>query len=98
MFPADRSRFLASNAASHRVEGRSMLFNLIARLLPHVLSDRPGDWQVSIVGSRANDGWELKIIGPNAFERSYTLERIAHEHEPTIIGGIVSRMVPGRKG
>jgi hypothetical protein len=70
----------------------------VVSLIEHVLSDRPGDWRVSILGSQANDGWELKIIGPNAFERSYTLERIAQEHEPTVIAGIVSRMVPGRKG
>ena len=43
----------------------------VVSVIEHVLSDRPGDWQVSIVGSQANDGWELKIIGPNAFERSY---------------------------
>jgi hypothetical protein len=69
----------------------------VVSLIEHVLSNRPGDWRVSIVGSQANDGREMKIVGPNAFERSHTLEGIAHEHEPTIIGGIVSRMVPGRK-
>jgi hypothetical protein len=26
---------------------------------------------VSIIGSQANDRWELKIAGPNGFERSY---------------------------
>jgi hypothetical protein len=70
----------------------------VVSVIEHVLSDRPGDWRVSILGSQANDGWELKTIGPNAFERSYTLERIAHEHEPTVIADIVSRMMPGRKG
>jgi hypothetical protein len=43
-------------------------------VIEHVLANRPGDWRVSIVGSQANDRWEMKIIGPNAFERSYTLE------------------------
>src|SRR5438067_2722808 len=38
------------------------------------LADRTGDWRVSIIGSQANDRWEMKIFGPNAFERSYTLE------------------------
>jgi hypothetical protein len=33
-----------------------------------------GIWRVSIVGSQANDRWEMKIVGPNAFERSYVLE------------------------
>jgi hypothetical protein len=51
----------------------------VVSAIEHVLSDRPGDWQVSIVGSQANDRWELTINEPNAFERSYTLERIAHE-------------------
>ena len=27
------------------------------------LSDRPGDWRVSIVGSPENDNWEMKVWG-----------------------------------
>jgi hypothetical protein len=42
----------------------------------HALNDRPGDWQVSIVGSRDNDSWEMKIMGPNGFEWSYTLGEV----------------------
>jgi hypothetical protein len=45
----------------------------------------PGEWRVSIVGSQANDRWEMKIVGPNAFERSYTLEGSADEHRPEAI-------------
>jgi hypothetical protein len=41
--------------------------------MEHAFSDRPGDWRVSIVGSRGTDNWEMKIWGPNRFERSYTL-------------------------
>ena len=37
-------------------------------------SDRSGDCHVSIVGMQANDRWEMEIQGPNAFERSSTLE------------------------
>jgi hypothetical protein len=37
----------------------------------------------------------MKIAGPNAFERSYTLEGSAGEHEPQIIGKLVARIVPG---
>jgi hypothetical protein len=44
----------------------------IAAIVEHVLADRSGDWRVSIIGARANDLWEMKITGPNAFERSYT--------------------------
>jgi hypothetical protein len=69
----------------------------IAALIEHALADRPGDWRVSIIGSQANDRWEMRITGPNAFERSYTLEGTAGEHEPNVIGKLVARMVPGRK-
>jgi hypothetical protein len=69
----------------------------VAALLEHMLADRPGDWLVSIVGSQGNDRWEMRITGPNAFERSYTLEGSAGEHEPQAIARLVARMVPGRK-
>src|SRR5713226_2371589 len=48
----------------------------------HVLSDVAGEWRVSIVGSRANDNWEMKVEGPRGFERSYTLVGEAGEHQP----------------
>ena len=41
----------------------------VQALVEHALSDRPGDWRVSIVGSRENDSWEMKVLGPNGFER-----------------------------
>jgi len=65
----------------------------IAAIIEHALADRHGDWRVSIVGSQANDRWEMKIAGPNAFERSYTLEGSSGEHEPHVIGKLVARMV-----
>ena len=68
----------------------------VAALVEHVLADRPGKWMVSIVGSKGSDRWEMTIAGPNAFERSYTLEGSAGEHEPQAIARIVARMVPGR--
>ena len=52
----------------------------VVATIEHVLSDRAGDWRVSIIGSQANDRWEMKIIGLNAFERSYTLEGSSGEH------------------
>ena len=67
----------------------------ILAVVEHVLADRPGDWRVSIVGSQANDRWEMKIAGPNGFERSYTLDGSAGQHEPQVIGKLVARMVPG---
>ena len=69
----------------------------VAALIEHMLADRPGDWLVTIVGSQGNDRWEMKITGPNAFERSYTLEGAAGEHEPHVVAKLVARMVPGRK-
>ena len=68
----------------------------IVAVIEHALSDRLGDWRVSIIGSQANDQWEMKIAGPNGFERSYTLDGSAGEHEPQVIGNLVARMVPGR--
>jgi Phage integrase family len=46
-------------------------------LIEHALSDHSGDWRPFIIGSQANDRWEMKITGPDAFERSYTLEGTA---------------------
>jgi len=70
----------------------------VVTAIEHVLSQRSGDWRVLIVGSQANDRWELKITGPNAFERSYTLEGTAGQHDPQVIRGIVARIVSGPAG
>jgi len=32
-------------------------------IVEHVLSDRPGEWRVSIVGSQGSDRWEMRITG-----------------------------------
>jgi len=69
----------------------------VVAIVEHVLSDRLGDWRVLIVGSQANDRWEMEIFGPKAFERSYTLEGAAGEHDPQRIATLVARMVPGKK-
>jgi hypothetical protein len=66
----------------------------IVAVIEHVLSDRPGDWRVSIIGSQANDRWELKIFGPNAFERSYVLEGSLGEHRPEKIRALLGKLVP----
>ena len=49
---------------------------------------------MSIVGSRENDGWEMKILGPNGFERSYTLVGSAGEHQPFVIANVLTRLLP----
>jgi hypothetical protein len=71
--------------------------DLIA-MLEHVLADRPGDWRVVILGSQAqsDDRWEMQITGPNAFERSYTLEGTLGQHEPATVASIISKMLPSR--
>ncbi len=69
----------------------------VVAILEHVLSDRLGDWRVSIIGSQGNERWEMKITGPHGFERSYVLEKAAGEHEPNAIAALVARMVPLRK-
>lgn len=68
----------------------------VAAVIEHMLADRPGDWRVSIVGSQANDRWEMKITGPNAFERSYTLEGASGEHRPEVMRIILGKMLPTR--
>lgn len=65
----------------------------VATPIEHLLSQKSGDWRLLIPGSQANDRWEMKITGPNAFERSYALEGTAGQHEPQVIRGIVARMV-----
>ena len=68
----------------------------VRALVEHALSDRPGDWRVSIVGSRASDNWEMKIWRPNGFERSYTLAGSAGEHQPLVIGNVLLRLLLAR--
>jgi len=60
----------------------------------HVLSDVAGEWRVSIVGSRANDNWEMKVEGPQGFERSYTLVGEAGEHRPEAIRNVLTKLLP----
>jgi hypothetical protein len=59
----------------------------------HVMSDVAGEWRVSIVGSRANDNWEMKVEGPRGFERSYTLVGEAGEHQPEAIRNVLIKLL-----
>lgn len=70
----------------------------IAAAIEHVLSDSPGEWRITILGSQGNDRWEMKIEGPNGFERSYTLEGSAGEHQPDIIRARLARLLPMKTG
>ena len=51
---------------------------------------------MSIVGSRDNDGWDMKVLGPNGFERSYTLAGSAGEHRPSVIANVLVKLLPGK--
>ena len=49
---------------------------------------------MSITGSRAIKTWDLRIQGPNGFERSYSLAISAGEHEPEAISNLVLKLAP----
>jgi hypothetical protein len=68
---------------------------LIAEI-EHALSDRSGEWKVSIVGTRASDHWAMKIEGPAGFERSYTLDGSSGEHHPAAIRQLLLKLLPAR--
>ena len=69
----------------------------IVAVIEHVLSDRPGEWRVSILESRANDNWEMKVEGPEGFERSYSLVGSVGEHQPVAIGKVLGKLLPAGK-
>ena len=70
----------------------------IVALIEHMLSDKPGAWRVSILGSRANDNWEMKVEGPKGFERSYTLLGSAEQHQPQAIASVLLKLLPANSG
>ena len=51
---------------------------------------------MSIVGSRESDGWEMKVLGPIGFERSYTLVGSAGKHQALVIGNVLLRLLPAK--
>lgn len=74
--------------------GDTRLSKEIATSIEHALSDRQGDWRVIIAGSRASENWEMRIEGPNGFERTYTLTSAAGEHQPEAIRRLIIQLVP----
>jgi catechol 2,3-dioxygenase-like lactoylglutathione lyase family enzyme len=88
---------LSVTVEMHNTGDADMQADVVAKF-EHALADRTGDWRVPIVGSQANDRWEMKITGPNAFERSYTLEGASGEHRPEVIRGFLRKLVPGSHG
>lgn len=65
--------------------GDAQLCRDITARLEHTFSGRHGEWRVSIAGSRAAENWDLRVEGPNGFQRSYTLAAGVGEHEPAAI-------------
>jgi len=74
--------------------GDAELCREIVARIDHALSARSGEWRVSIAGSRASENWEMRVEGPNSFERSYTLAGMAGEHEPEAISRLILQLVP----
>jgi hypothetical protein len=91
MMQADKGNMAVLVEMHHT--GETLRAEVVAAI-EHVFADRAGDWRLSIVGSQANDRWEMQIAGPNGFERSYTLEGSLGQDEPEVIRAIVGKMVP----
>jgi hypothetical protein len=74
--------------------GDALLCREIVARVEHAFSDRKGAWQVSIAGSRESESWEMRVAGPNGFERTYTLSRTAGEHTPEAIRRLTLQLLP----
>ncbi len=74
--------------------GNAQLCREIIVSVEHALSDKRGEWRVSIAGSRASENWDMRVEGPNGFERSYTLAGAAGEHEPEAIRRLILQLLP----
>ena len=68
----------------------------IVASIEHALCQEPGNWRISIIGSRASDDWEMKVEGPSGFERMYTLSGSAGEHQPEVVRSVLSKLLSGR--
>jgi len=73
--------------------GNVWLCREIVANIEHGLTEKAGEWRVSITGSRATENWDMRIQGPNGFERSYTLSGAAGEDEPEAIRKIILQLV-----
>jgi len=74
--------------------GDPQLAREIIANLEHALGDKRGEWRVSISGSRESENWEMKVLGTNGFERSYTLTGGAGEHRPEAIRRLILQLMP----
>jgi hypothetical protein len=62
--------------------------------IEHAFSDKRGEWRVSVAGSRASENWEMRVEGPNDFERTNSLGGAAGEHKPEAIRRLILQLVP----
>ena len=76
----------------HNLGDPQLCQEIVARV-EHGLSDKPGEWRVSIAGSHESENWEMQIVGPSGFERSYTLAGAAGQHEPDAICRLILQLV-----
>jgi hypothetical protein len=73
--------------------GDAELCREIAVGIEHALSEKVGEWRVSIAGSRETENWDMRVEGPNGFERSYTLSGAASQHGPEAIRKMILQLV-----
>jgi len=74
--------------------GDPQLCSEITARIEHSFADRRGQWRVSVAGSRASENWDLKVEGPNGFERSYSLAKARGEHDAETICQLILRLTP----
>ena len=74
--------------------GDAQLCRDITAQIEHAFADRRGGWRISIAGSRATENWQMRVEGPNGFERSYTLAGSAGEHQPEAIRRLILQLLP----
>jgi hypothetical protein len=67
----------------------------IVASIEHALCEEPGDWRISIVGSRGSDAWDMKVEGPRGFERRYSLSTSLGEHQPDAVRSLLVRLLSG---
>lgn len=73
--------------------GDSFSRSELVAMIEHTLCREPGDWRVSIIGSRGSDEWEMKLEGPRGFERMYKLTGSSGEHQPEVIRSVLLRLL-----
>jgi hypothetical protein len=91
--PAIKLRAMGVTIELQNLSDTRLCRDITARI-EHAFADRRGDWRVSIAGSRESENWEMRVEGPNGFERSYTLAGSAGEHAPEAIRKLILQLIP----